>query len=324
METKQDVISIKDLSQKLLKLDVEDANVESIIDEINSLFQDLTGIYGKDVDLEHMACLPAKTGQALSLNHAASCLLDYKRTIKFLKGFVKAIKDKQKEKPNKTIHIFYAGCGPFAPFVTMVAPLFKKDEIKFSLLEINGKSLYTAEKLIKKLNISDYVEDFYTADAITFKVPNPEKYDILFSETLDSLLHRECYVPILWNLLPQLPKEVTVVPENVQVKLNFKVGEKETFEAVVFDTRKVLSENKKTTDLPDKFPPTYVSLEKADKYYSVVLDTEVKIYEDELLERSESSISLAIEIPIQKPIVHKKVEFTYHLKPQPSLQFKMI
>lgn len=315
--------SIKNLSIKLLDVDIDEENAKSIINEINSCFQDLTGVYGKDVDLEHLACLPGKTGQALSLNHAAECLLDYKRTTNFLRGFVKAIKDKQKEYPKETIHIFYAGCGPFAPFITMIAPLFSSVEVQFSLLEINPKSLETAKTLIQKLGLTDYIREYYLADAITFKIPNPEQYHILFSETLDALLHRECYVPILWNLLPQLNKEITVIPENVLVKLNFKVDDKETFGATVFDTRKVLASTKKRNSLPEQFPSTFVSLKNADQYYSIVLDTEVKVYKDFTLTRSESSLTLALEIPIHKPIIDKGVEFTYYLKPQPSLQFSM-
>jgi len=324
METKINPQQLKSLSVKLLNKEIVDLDAQEIINEINSCFQNLTGIYGKDVDLEHLACLPGETGQALSLNHAAECLLDYKRTTKFLRGFVQSIKDKQKEFPQETIHIFYAGCGPFAPFVTMVAPLFQSEEVQFSLLEINPKSLDTAKELIQKLDLENYVQEYHLADAITFKIPNPEKYHILFSETLDALLHRECYVPILWNLLPQVSKETTIVPENVVIKLNFKVNDEETFGATVFDTRKVLASTKKRNSLPEQFLSTFVSLKNADQYYSIVLDTEVQIYKDFVLTRSESSLTLALEIPIHKPIIDKGVEFTYYLKPQPSLQFKML
>jgi hypothetical protein len=39
--------------------------------------------------------------------------------------------------------------------------------------------------------------------------------------------------------------------------------------------------------------------------------------------RSDSSLTLALEITIHKPITHKGVNFVYNLLPQPSLQIKM-
>ncbi|MEQ6123290.1 phytanoyl-CoA dioxygenase [Pseudotenacibaculum sp. MALMAid0570] len=324
METTTPTVELKNLSQKLLNADVNNnEELLSILNEMYQIYQELTGINGKDEDLEHLACLPAETGVALSLNHAAACFLDYRRTTKFLKGFVQAIKDKQKKHPNETIKIFYAGCGPFAPFVTLIAPMFGKDEVQFSVLEINEKSLKIAKKLIRQLGLTDYVNEYYQADAIKFEIPNADEYHILFSETLDALLNRECYVPILWNLLPQLRKDITVVPENVVIKLNFKKGSEEVYESDVFDVRKVLRETEKTKELPQKFAQTSVSLSDAEKYDSVILDTAVFVYKEHFLERCESSLSMALEIPIHKPITHKAVEFIYSLKPEPALQLEM-
>ena len=324
MEVKASLSFLKTPIHKVLdeQLDVDEIN--RAINEISTHFWGLIGLSEKMEDLKHLAGVPSKAGLALSFNHAADCLLDYNRTKLFLRGFVKAIKDKRQEHPNETIQVFYAGCGPFAPFATLVAPLFTPDEVQFTLLEINSESLDTAKKLVKELGIEAYIKEYHLADAITFKIPNPEKFHILFSETLDALLHRECYVPILWNLLSQLPKEVTVVPNNVLVKQNFKVGEEEIFSKVVFDTRKALQENEKTTELPEKLAPTFLSLEDVDTYYSIILDTEVEIYKEYVLRRSDSSLTLALEVPIHKPITHKGVNFVYNLLPQPSLQMEMV
>ncbi|MFY0631566.1 MAG: phytanoyl-CoA dioxygenase [Flavobacteriaceae bacterium] len=328
METKENHSFVKGLSTRLLGVKVNGDETKKIVSDINDHFLKIIGITERIEDIDHLAGTPTKTGIALSFNHAADCLLDYIRTEKFLKGFVSAIKNKQEEHPNETIQIFYAGCGPLAPFVTLVAPLFTPEEVQFSLLEINNKSLRAAKKLIKGLGLTEYIQNYYLADAITFDIPNPEKIHILFSETLDALLHRECYVPILWNLLPQIPKETLVIPENVQIKVNYKKeGQKEgeeTFGKVVFDTRKALAEVEKTDTLPEKLLPTFLSLEDAEQYFSIVVDTEVQIYEDIILTRSESSLTLAIEIPIQKPITHKGVDFVYHLTPTPSLKLVMV
>ena len=56
----------------------------------------------------------------------------------FLKAMVMAIKEKQQKHPDKTINIFYAGCGPYAPFVTLIAPLFSPKKIQFSLVHLQA------------------------------------------------------------------------------------------------------------------------------------------------------------------------------------------
>lgn len=315
---------IRETATALLNLDIhtDEQQIEEKINTINASFQELTGIYGRDIDLEHLACLPAKAGLALSLNHAASCVVDYKRTVKFFHSLVMAIKDKQQQNPEKTVEIFYAGCGPFAPFITMVAPLFSPKEVQFSLLEINKKSLEKAEELIQKLNLEDYVQTYHLADAITFEIPNAAQVDIVFTETLDALLFRECYVPILWNILPQLSESATIIPDNVVLKLNFKDQQSEVSGGTIFNTREVLKVHGNAS-LPERFEATNISLSEAEQYDSVILDTEVQIYKDVKLTRSESSLTLALEIPIEKPVIHETVAFTYQITPQPSLQYSV-
>ena len=178
-----------------------------------------------------------------------------------------------------------------------------------------------AKELIEKLELAEYIEDYYTADAINFDLPDGDKFDILFSETLDSLLNREGYVPILWNLLPQLSEDITVIPSNVQIKVNYKTeaGEETPF-GIAFDTRKILAETPKTELLPRNLQTVSLSLKDAENYKSLVIDTEVNVYKDYVLTRGESSISLAIEVPIKKPVEHEFVDFIYAIKPTPGLQ----
>ena len=237
-------------------------------------------------------------------------------------AFIQAIKDKQEQFPGEIIRIFYAGCGPYATFVTLIAPLFSPDEIQFSLLEINKDSLNQAERLIENLQFTKYISAYYHSDATTFRISQPETFHILFSETLDALLYRECYVPILWNLLPQLPKDITVIPENVSVNLYFKEGDIETFSATVFNTREALK--KDITDLPEQFESVIVDLSNASKYDRILLETDVKIYKDQKLERNESSLTLSLEMEIEKPVTYQSVAFTYQMQPQIELKLAML
>jgi predicted RNA methylase len=322
MKTTSSTATLKSQVEALLNLPIE--NHEEVNEQINQIcyiYSDAAGIDGRGETPEFFTNVPTEVGISLSLNHAAACMTDYRRTHKLLKGAVDAIRDVLKEKSGEPVRFFYAGCGPLAPFMTMIAPLFSSEEIKFTLLEINKKSMEVAKELIKTLELTDYVEDYYTADAINFDLPNGDKFDILFSETLDSLLNREGYVPILWNLLPQLPADITVIPSNVQIKVNYKTeaGEETPF-GMAFDTREMLAKTPKTDLLPRNLETVSFSLKDAENYKSLVIDTEVSIYKDYVLTRGESSISLAIEVPIKKPVEHEFVDFVYTIKPTPGLQ----
>ncbi|GFD71595.1 hypothetical protein KUL113_10150 [Tenacibaculum sp. KUL113] len=323
-------LDIKEKVSTLLKDSIEQSEIENLINEIHTYFKELTQLTGFENHIEHLAAITTSKGKALGLNHAAQCLLDYKRTVKFLKAMVMAIKEKQQDHPNETIHIFYAGCGPYAPFVTLIAPLFSPEEIQFSLLEINDKSLKYAKILIQKLKLTNYVTNYYTADAVTFKIPEPEKFHILFSETLDALLYRECYVPILFNLLPQLSEDIAVIPENVLIKMSLSVNSitdsKHITEEIdtIINVREVISLNKSdiiSTQLPDK--KVAVKSLNIEQYNYLLLDTLVHIYDNIWLTRNESSLTIPLEMGIEHPFLFNSIVYTYQMHPDIELKYKL-
>jgi len=319
--------AIKTLVQSLLENTSDQTAVEKHINNIHKHFQHLTEITGYDAKLQHMAAIPTAKGKALGLNHAAQCLLDYKRTVKFMTAVITAIRERQKTQEG-VIKIFYAGCGPYAPFISLIAPLFSSEEIQFSLLEINPNSLESAKRLIQGLELTSYVQEYYLADAVTFKVPHPERYHILISETLDAVLYRECYVPILFNLLPQFDPNLTLIPENVKIHLSLSKGsmrdadhqEKEI--TTIIDVRQAVSQHADTqmlSQLPDK--RIDVKTLDIDQYTHAILDTEVLVFNDIRLSRNESSLTLPQQLELEQPFNFKSIVFTYVLEPEIELRF---
>lgn len=330
MNPQKPIPNLSQLSTSLMANHANQPEVEQIINEIHQHFADLTSISGYDQEIKHLAAVPTSKGMALSLNHAAQCLLDYKRTVQFLRGTVAAIKDKQQQYPNQCIHIFYAGCGPYAPFVTLVAPLFEPEAVQFSLLEINQESLETARKLIVSLGLAPYIQHYYNADATTFKIPAPETYHILFSETLDALLYRESYVPILWNMLPQLSENTTLIPENVVIQLNASTNASDTtnegisnveqYAGCIFDVRQTLLAYKEVDSLPIQFPSFKFKLTKKPAISHLIIDTEVYIYGAFKLTRGASSLTLPFNMELPNPLTQENIIFNYHLTPQVELK----
>jgi len=300
------------------------------INEIHKIYYEKTQFSGFDQEVRLFTAVPTAVGAALSINYAAQCLLDYNRTAMLLRGLVNAIQDKQKEHPGETIEVFYAGCGPYAPFVPMVASVFTKDEVAFTLLEINGESVTTAKKLIEGLEIGEYVRDFYAADAITFKIPNAERFHILLSETLDARLYRESYVPILWNLIPQLPSDAIIIPQNVLLSMcifktmvatedNLEIDLLEETRETLFDVRKSLAETEQSA-LPNEMGSMEKEFPKLLPDHGILLETHVEVYGDILLENWKSQLTVPMNLNVNDQSGHSKMKWRYQLKP--SIEFK--
>ena len=328
MIEKKTISIIKKFTSSLLENSLNQNETEKCLNEIHIHFQRITKITGFDSKIEHLAAVPTAKGKALGLNHAAQCLVDYKRTVKFLQAIASAIIAKQKEQPGEVINVFYAGCGPYAPFITLVAPLFKSEEVRFSLLEINKNSLESAKKLINSLGISSYVQEFYLADAVTFNVPNADSFHILISETLDALLYRECYVPILVNLLPQFNENIVLIPNNVLINLSFKSQSEKSQDSKEYEGGTILNVRESVSSFgdvrltPSRLPDKNVDLKamNTNGFEKIILDTEVHIYNDIWLERNESQLTLPLEVVLEKPILYNTIIFTYYLEPEIELK----
>ncbi|MDC7997937.1 phytanoyl-CoA dioxygenase [Gilvibacter sediminis] len=307
-----------------------DQNLHGRLMQIHGLFSELTQVSGMDQEMEMMAAVPSAYGKALGINHAAQCLLDLRRTSKFLQGMQQAIALAKTRVSGRPVKVFYAGCGPYAPFMTLLTAIYSSEELSFSILEINERSLEAAKKLIQALELEEYLIDAYLADAVTFKVPEADQYDILFSETLDALLYRECYVPILHNMLPQFNDDIILIPENVSLELSLikpaaagSEDREELHKKTIVNVSDLLGQIPQGDSLPSVFKEVPVSLASMDDFESLIIDTRVKIHEDIVLERGESSLSLPLEMRLEKPFPDSTITFNYQLEPQIELKYTL-
>jgi len=153
------------------------------------------------------------------------------------------------------------------------------------LLEINSSSLNLVIHIIESLGLNCYIKNCFTADAITYFVPNPESFDILFSETVNAALYRESYVPILANLLAQLPKEITVIPQNVSLTISDPSENKSISTKTIFNTREAIKTIKNHTQLPKILPPYKIPLSAFNNLKFATIDTAVNVYNDLTLKK---------------------------------------
>ncbi|MBL7558962.1 hypothetical protein JAO71_04015 [Olleya sp. YSTF-M6] len=182
----------------------------------------LNTICEQDLDIEEgKKDIALGNGKALGTFWAALCLDDILRTRQFIRGINKAIEDQIKAN-KKQIHILYAGTGPFATLILPIIFKYKKETIKYTLLEVNPFTFKILQKVISKLGLEGYNIDLINDDATKFKIDPKNQPDIIISETMQNALAKEQQVPIFLNLMQQVSFDTIFIPEKIELHLGLK------------------------------------------------------------------------------------------------------
>ncbi|MEM7132599.1 MAG: hypothetical protein AAF702_40220 [Chloroflexota bacterium] len=195
------------------KQGVEDCADEHLLSlEIPAMLRTGVESSGNDCNTE------LTTGTAISPAYAAQCMQDTKRTIQFMRGVHQAISDLLQRLPDRPIHILYAGCGPYAPLVLPLLPLFSAEQVNVTLLDVHRASLDSVSRLIQELSLGDYVADVICADAACYQNDPDRPIHLLVVETMLSALEQEPQVAITYNLMPQLAPGGILIPERIGIE----------------------------------------------------------------------------------------------------------
>ncbi len=164
---------------------------------------------GPGLELEH--------GVALAPADAGSCLVDPVRTPAFARGVCAAIDAAVARFPGERVEVLYAGCGPFGMLILPACTRFSAEQVGFTLLEVQEKSLAAARSLIEQLELSDHVREFVQADGATY---HPERRPhVLVIESLQQALTKEPQVALTRNLAGSLQPGGVLVPKSITVDL---------------------------------------------------------------------------------------------------------
>jgi hypothetical protein len=309
-------------------------NLKTLFYEVSEIDTNATE-YGNDIHHE--------TGKAIAPLWAGMCIDDLLRTKHFIKGTYKAIKKSLETKKGKPITLLYIGTGPFATLVLPLTTVFKPEELQLILVEVNPLSMASLKKCITAFGVEDYVKEFISTDAVQLKLDNAHEIDILLLECLQFALVKEQQVALTYNLIPQLRKEVILIPEEIKLSLtltnsikkmeyanSFSDEGKQSYykklnTVFLLDKETILNSNQ--TDKNLEFPELTTQILEEDKnnYNSVVIATEICIFDDEKLAIDDCSLTMCYKISsIQDIIAKKEVKTKYIVNKKPNWEIEFV
>ena len=199
----------------------ETSDYSSALKEYKQL---LFRISNEDINnVEHRNNVQLENGVAIGTLWAANCLDDLVRTYKFIRGIEVAIQEKIHQKDS--LHILYAGTGPFAslmlPFILRYADL----NITYTLLEVNPLSFEVLKSTIKKLGFETNNINFINQDATKYQFPKNFSPDIIVSETMQRALDSEQQVSVFYNLMKQSNSDTVFIPEKITLAIGTSSSE---------------------------------------------------------------------------------------------------
>ncbi|MEL6865782.1 MAG: hypothetical protein AAFP19_15260 [Bacteroidota bacterium] len=279
-------------------------------------------------------------GMALNTSFAILCIDDIMRTRQFLRGIDQAIEAvyQQKEGPVK---ILYAGTGPFATLVLPFITQYTAAELQLILVDTNPTTLAYLKTLVKELSIGDYIEQILCVDASKHQFKEELDIDILISETMQQGLVKEQQVPILFNLVQQLPREVIIIPHKIQLDLALMSSSFHFF--LEEDPSLKYQKLKHLLDFDQSFIRSYIAAnpsweeklqfdlcnqvffgERADHDKLVIL-TFIQVFEEEYINYDLSSLTIPkVLIDFEElEVEEKEISISYVVKEIPDFEFEL-
>lgn len=322
----QTLASITDV---LLDRSTSNALLAETIDTYRDLLLTVSGVdLGNEQSVDHY---DTGKGVAIGATWAALCVDDTIRTKRFVGGLFQAVTDLLAQRPGP-VHVFYAGTGPFATLALPLMTRFTPEQLQFSCLEITDASYVAVRKTFANLGLEDFVREVIQTDAATYRLERHLPVDVMLSETMQYCLIDEMQVPIVLNLMGQLPAETIMIPECITLSL--VVVDTGKTQAVVSDLGDIFTVNRASLSAyrplvgTSDFPRLRLGIPARESIAQgpLAIRTAIRIYGEHRLDDYESGLtipSIIGEYPdADNPL--SAIDFTYQVDPSPLLWMDFI
>lgn len=327
-------MTIKDALHQLTGVFLEDevnyGRLFAASRQLKALLQQLTN--GDFQSREARSPLFFPNGKATGPFEAAMCLEDIMRTRQFMQGVYKAIGTRLASGKD-TVHVLYAGTGPFATLVLPALFHYLPTQVRYTFVEINPLTVELLKQLLAAMDLREHSIQLLMADATQLVLDKTDLPDVVISETMQNNLAKEQQVSVYFNLMRQAPPTTIFVPERVDLYLGTMVAgvhpealSYEHFKKVhkVFElSRNTLSAYFDGSELPPVLGENSVvlSAESQANCDQILLLTEITVFDDVLLRINESG--LTTPTPVREITHIKPLTFTsrYCISDKPRLEY---
>lgn len=322
-----DEINFSDLSTSL-------ANMKTLLMKVSEIDPSLPEY---KLDIHH------ETGKAIGPQWAGLCVDDLLRTKRFTKGAFNAIQEIKAKKPGKPVTLLYVGTGPFATLIMPLLTKFTPEELQLILVEVNPVTVVALKNTIKNLGVENYVKEIISTDAAQLQLENAREIDILLLECLQFALVKEQQVAITYNLIPQLQKDVILVPQEIKLSVcmvdsvkkmkymtttesnNKPSYYKDINTVFVLSKEEILNHLSKSEELI--FPEVITELSEEDKnnFTTVSISTDIHVFGDQVLGKDECSLTMSYKLQDTNRIEsYNAVKTKYEINENPGLKIDWI
>ncbi len=317
--------------QQLLELPKHQGVTAPVTNDIAGILGEISGV-SADSDMNDTGGKRAINGVAITPVQAAKCCQESLRTQMFLKGVYQAIENRLKVQ--RTVHLLYAGTGPFGTLVLPLLHMFDSDRVCVTLLDIHRENIDGVKKVVDALGVSPSIAAVELADASAWH-PTPEtRFDIILSETMNTFLRREPQVSIFAHLQQFLTPNGILIPENIRLDAWLADDDLIEIEAgsngggmgahlqEVFSLNRTAAKQvhlhgfgvlKGALQVPELSKP----------YTKIAFTTRIDIHGDNMLTDGESSLNMIEYVHDLELKSHLTIPYHYELEPEAKFIFDL-
>ena len=318
---------LDEISDIILNRNTNLGQLRNSLMDLKSLFFNVSEIDSTSAD--YLLDIHNETGKAVGPKWAELCIDDIMRTQQFIRGTHAAIQSVLETNKEKPVTLLYVGTGPFGTLIMPLLTQFKPSELQLILVEINPISVAALKNTIQNFGFEAYVKEIQSVDAAQMQLEKAEEIDILLLECLQFALVKEQQVAITHHLLPQLRKDVLLLPEEINLSLSLIDSKKKMAYLMssedgalpnyckkinsLFELNKANILSRKSGELV--FPEITTLLTEEDKKESdvVVITTEIKVFGNQRLEIDQCSLTMCYKIDSMENVKSKKGLITQYI-----------